>query len=123
MKTTLLTLLEKAKQDPYQLVCYDTRSPWWCLLRDNPYRTAPTGPAGHCFPASPRGSLLLETELDKFLTAAIEKGDPSGHYGKHGLNAFMLAYEGNLVDSSGRSIVHDSWVEYNLAIELGYVDV
>lgn len=50
---------------------------------------------GGAIPCDPRGSVLLQThDVASFLRAAIEKKD---HYGRHGLAAFVAAYEGNVV--------------------------
>lgn len=75
------------EENPDELICYDTVSAWWCILTDNEYRVG-----GH-IPASPHGSVLMQTEISNWINGIEEKKD---HYGKHGIKAFMSSYHGNI---------------------------
>ena len=105
-KTTMPKLELRAKAHPEQLVCYAVHTCWWCILSDNPYSLPPD----HQLPCDPRGSVLMQGELGKFLEAA--KANPD-HYGKHGLKAFMAAYHGNLLTDDGRPTSLERWAKYN----------
>jgi hypothetical protein len=66
-------------------------------------------------PCGPRGEMLLETD-DPITFLAIAMANP-GHYGKHGLDAFVAAYHGNLVTEDGHPTSLESWDEYNRLID------
>ncbi len=49
-----------------------------------------------------------------FIEAA--KADP-GYYGRHGLEAFVAAYHGNVVTDDGRATSLETWEEYNQLLD------
>jgi len=109
-KTTLSEVLTFANKHPEALVCYSTRSPWWCLLSEIPYRLWPYG-----IPCDPKGNVLLQAAIKSFIDAAMSK---PGHYGKHSFEAFMAAYHMNLTNDDGSPAVLANWDEYNAALDV-----
>ena len=84
--------IEAWARDPQWQCVYAVDRCWWSLW-DNawmPY-TLDGEPGG--IPRDPRGSVLVQAPLDKFWQAA---GDNPGHYGRHGLDALVAAFHGNV---------------------------
>lgn len=98
--------LEARKAD--RLV-YAARTCWW-KVGDPIYRLPDTQ-----LPCDPRGSVLFETDKPLDFIEAAEKNQ--NHYGKHGLEAFVAAYHGNVTTDAGRPTSFDSWDEYNTLID------
>ncbi len=68
-------------------------------------------------PCDPRGGMLFETDnVEGFLKSAEEH---AGHYGKHGLRAFLAAHHANCVVSltDMRHTCFEGWQAYNDALD------
>ncbi len=104
---TLKYLEHYAKTCGHNLVCYAINTCWWCLLKDNSYKN-------EGFPCDPRGSMLMQASIGKFIENA--KSNPE-HYGKHGLKTFMAAYEGNVLTDDGQPTSLTDWRAYNNLID------
>jgi hypothetical protein len=91
-------------------ICYAVHTCWWriWLHHTEPHYTKSN------LPCDPRGSMLLQAPIGRFLQTA-EKNQ--AHYGKHGLLAFVAAYHGNVLASNGNPTSFDSWGRYNKLIE------
>ena len=107
-KTKLDALELIAKHIPDTQVCWGANSCWWCLFTDVK-RTLPGG-----IPCGPRGSVLFQGGLADFMKAGLSKPE---HYGKHGVDAFIAAYDGNLLDDDGKPTSFDSWDQYNALLD------
>jgi hypothetical protein len=103
-KVTLGQLETIARHLPETVICYAMSTCWWCC-KD---QLTPQDDAG--IPCDPRGSVLMETTLGFYLRDA--KASPD-HYGKHGLNAFVAGYDGNLLNDKGKPTSFETWDEYN----------
>ena len=113
--TTLKELEERATADPQCIVTYAVHTCWWGAGGDAFLYTIPTG-TGHGLPCDPRGSVLMQGTLPEFLKAA--KANPD-HYGRHGLDAFMAAYHGNLLTDEDKPTSLGGWEQYNQLLDRG----
>jgi len=109
--------IQRRLQNPNQECVYAVHSPWWSLFEDEwmPYRCP-----GTRIPCDPRGSVLMQGNLRQFWDTAI--GSPE-HYGRHGINAFMLAFHGNLEVLKAETLRYlptslDSWDAYNDLLDM-----
>lgn len=108
---TLKDIENRVKSKSGRKVIYGAMSPWWYIGK--PLYRVPN--AEFPLPCDPRGGLLLETDdLEGFLKAAKDNVDK---YGKYGLDAFMLAYHGNVITDKGLPTCLKSWKEYNDLID------
>ncbi len=82
---TLEQIKDKARR--CNRLVYAFRTTWW-KLGDPPY-------SKNGFPCGPRGELLMETYNPQGFIEQAES-NPS-FYGKHGLDAFVAAYHGNII--------------------------
>jgi hypothetical protein len=99
---------------PHNRVVYSVGTCWWKI--GDPIYQVPAGRPGEGLPCDPRGAVLMETDdLAGFLQAAKENPE---HYGKHGLDAFMAAYHGNVVATNGYPTCFKTWQEYNDLIDV-----
>lgn len=111
--TMSLAQIKALAQQSNRLV-YAMSTCWWKI--GNPiYRTL----GEHPLPCGPRGEMLLETDDPIGFIAAAENSE--GHYGKHGLKAFVASYHGNLVTDDGKPTSFNTWQEYNNLIEASEV--
>jgi len=91
---------------------YAVHSPWWNLCPPWLY-TIGGKPRG--IPCDPRGSVLLETgKFDEFIKSAE---DNLSHYGRHGIQAFVAAYHGNVTTDGGLPTSLDDWEAYNALLD------
>ena len=67
-------------------------------------------------PCDPRGAVLYEGVLSDFLRSAREADIKLGHYGKHGLRAFLSAHHLNS-SLDGKPWSEITWQHYNDAID------
>ena len=97
----------KALAEVSDRLVYGFQTCWWKI--GNPVYTIP---GSHCLPCGPRSEVLLETDNPvKFIEAAEQN---PGHYGKHGLDAFVAAYHGNVVvEETGFPTSFNTWNKYN----------
>ena len=109
-KTTMSELEIYANKHPNALVCYSINSCWWCLLSENSYGLVLGENDRWPLPCDPSGSPLFQAPIGDFLKTAKEN---IAHYGKHGLGAFIAAYNGNIVDNAGRPVAWKGWDKYN----------
>ncbi|MGH9767207.1 MAG: hypothetical protein ACREAB_07210 [Blastocatellia bacterium] len=109
--------IRRAKPD---MIFYGANTCWW--THDPAHLSRTTGgrlEGGHKIqlPSDPRGGVLFQTDnIEAFLKAAEED---AGHYGRHGLRAFMAAHHGNSFKSLDDPIpwCAPTWDEYNNAID------
>ena len=113
-KVSLSDLEALAKKAPQARVMYSTRTCWWVVSAPNhgwpgPNRTRKG------IPTDPQGAVLYEVDnLGGFLDVAKANAT---FYGKHQLDAFMAAYDGNLVTQDGRPTCLVGWDKYNAVID------
>ena len=106
-------ILRRSFEAPGSFLVYGAMTPWWFVGERLPYQN----PSG--LPSDPRGGLLLQIDkpdgFRKFIQSAV---DNPAHYGKHGLQAFALAYHGNLVVAgTGKPTCLNSWDQYNAVLD------
>lgn len=112
--------IEKRLQNPNQECVTAVHSPWWSLFETEwmPYKFP-----GSSIPCDPRGSVLVQGSLQEFWKMANSNPE---HYGKHGIEALMLAFHGNLevlkadTGDVGNYLPTslDSWDAYNYLLDL-----
>lgn len=105
-----ITLQDVRNAKP-EMIFYGALTPWWTHDR-NDLCLLPSG-----IPCDPLGGVLMQTDkVEEFLEAA-EKNP--GHYGRHGLRAFMAAHNDNCVLShqDPRPACFRSWEQYNDALD------
>ena len=111
LSPTQMTLADVSAMRP-TMVYYGASTCWWGVETRSGgprYRTP-----GNGLPADPRGGVLFQTDdFAAFIRSAVEKPE---HYGVHGLDAFMAAFEGN-VTNGGRSWCFRSWDDYNRLLD------
>ena len=91
-----------------KMIFYATATCWWTANPDDLYTSVG-------LPSDPRGCTLFETEdVEGFLKSAEEHPD---HYGEYGLDAFILAYHGNVVTADGRPTSFRKWDSYNALLK------
>ena len=83
---------------------------WWYAGDELPY----TNYVG--LPCDPHGSMLMQGKLGPFLDHA-ERASKEDHYGRHGLEALMSAYHGNLTTDDGRPTSLLGWEHYNKMLD------
>jgi hypothetical protein len=103
-KVTLDQVDTIARNIPDTKVCWAVKTCWWCFHHDIPYRT------DSGLPSDPRGSVLMQGKLGIFIQTAKDSVE---HYGKHGLDAFIAAYHGNLLTDEGKPTSFETWDQYN----------
>jgi hypothetical protein len=103
--------LEQIKACTAPTVYFAMHTCWWTHDPSHLY-TLP----GTSIPCDPRGSVLMNAPLADFIAAA--EGNP-GHYGKHGLAAFMAAHHLNcqVAADDPRPTSLKTWDEYNQALD------
>lgn len=111
-----LTSLEDVRASKATTVWYSARTCWWTTdprhLEDV---RAMRGDSVESIPTDPSGSPLLTTDdVDGFLKAALAQPE---HYGHHGIDAFMLAYHGNVVSPTGQPRCAAGWESYNALLD------
>lgn len=105
-----VTGLDQVRAMRPAMIFYATATCWWTANPDDLYHHQPSG-----LPCDPRGCTLFQTDdIEGFLQAA--EGTP-GHYGKHGLAAFILAYHGNVVTADGRPTSFRKWESYDRLLD------
>lgn len=107
-----LVSLEDVLNTPADNVYYSVGTCWWTTdpehltdirkLRGDSVGSIPTDPAG--------APLLMTDDVIGFLKDAQSHPE---HYGRHGINAFMLAYHGNIVSPEGLPRCSAQWDSYN----------
>lgn len=101
-KTTLEQIIQLAESS--NRLVYGVMTCWW-KIGDPVYKNSIGLPCG------PRGEVLFEMpDPKKFVEAA--QGAVK-HYGKHGMDAFVAAYHGNLIDKDGKPTSLEGWGKYN----------
>jgi hypothetical protein len=104
---TLRSLDEIRKAKP-EMVFYSARTCWWTT---NPKDLG----CGPDVPLDPAGAPLFQTDdVEGFLASA--EAEPE-HYGRHGLEAFILAYHGNVVSTDGLPRCSPHWEQYNKLLD------
>ena len=99
-----LTALDEVRKAKPEMVFYSSRTCWWATRSEDLVRTSDV-------PVDPSGAPLFQTEdVEDFLSQA--ESEPS-HYGRRGIEAFILAYHGNVVNDDGRPLCAASWDSYN----------
>ena len=111
--------LEQIEASGQQRVYWAIDTCWWTHDPKHLYNTKDVNPAlkqQHGVPCDPRGSVLYEGVLSDFLRSARETDIKLGHYGKHGLRAFLTAHH---LNSSlyGLPWSETTWQHYNDAID------
>ena len=88
----------------HETVWYSAKTCWWttrsedlCCAHGMPMKGS-NCPDGDGIPLDPSGSPLLMAETMKFLANAEGRNLNDGVYGKHGIDAFILAYHGNVIE-------------------------
>lgn len=113
-KTTWGQIEQWSRESPGMEVVYAVGTCWWSLYKDEwmPYtKPAPLGG----IPCDPRGSMLMQGELSKFIGSAVAN---QSHYGKHGLLALAAAFHGNVIHvRSGLPTSFEGWEKYNLVLD------
>ncbi len=104
-----------AARKPKSIVTWAMHTCWWNVPDiTNVWHTLIEGTA---LPTCPRGSVLMQGEIGKFVAKAEEH--PT-HYGRHGLQALAAAFEGNLTGGIlNQSASLESWDHYNDVIDKG----
>jgi len=110
-KTSLEDIKAIAKHS--DRLVYAAQTCWWKI--GDPVYTLPSNTSAVGLPCGPRREMLLETDNPlEFIEAAEKNPD---HYGKHGLDAFVAAYHGNVVTRDGRPTSFEGWDKYNELID------
>jgi len=94
------------------MIFYSAGTCWWT---HDPLHLG-TNASG--LPCDPRDGVLFQTEdVEGFLKAAVEN---PGHYGRHGLRAFVAAHHLNcqLSEDDSRAWCMPTWDEYNEALDI-----
>jgi len=91
---------------PETIVTWAMNTCWWAMGEDCFQYEVPNSK----LPCDPRGSVLMQGELGKFIK---EAGANPSHYGEHRLDALMLAYHGNLLTDEGKPTSFENWHLYN----------
>ncbi len=113
-----LTSLQQLRDARPAMIFYSIRTCWWTANPDD--LCCPEGhPMKDCeyrgIPLDPAGAPLCQTDdIDAFLREA--EVNPS-HYGRHGLEAFILAYHGNIVSEEGLPRCATKWDSYNSLLD------
>jgi hypothetical protein len=94
---------------------YSVATPWWSKLAEGFVYRSPT----NGLPCDPRGAMLMQADFADFWKAAKEKPE---HYGKHGLEAFVAAFHGNVEveTADGRGWLPtalNAWDDYNRLLD------
>ena len=100
-----LSTLEKLAEDPEQEAVYSIGTCWWSLWDD---KWMPYNRCG--IPLDPSGSPLMQAPLKKFLENALAN---EKSYGKHGMDAFVAAFHGNVRRWDGEPLCFKEWERYN----------
>ena len=96
-------------------VYYSVSTTWWTVSMDDLYRHPKNG-----LPCDSRGCMLLTGDPAKFIAGAE---DNVKKYGKHGINAFITAYHGNIIlQGKGWPTCLDNWEEVNRLLDEGYIE-
>ena len=108
------TTLEDVKEDTPPTIWYSVKTCWW-THRQSDLRS--TGV--YQLPCDPRGGMLMMTGAPGFLADA--EANP-GHYGRHGMAAFMAAHNDNCTVSVSPSAQEvptclDTWEAYNFLLD------
>lgn len=106
-------IVRRSLETPGAFLVYGAMTPWWFVGERLPYQNK----SG--LPSDPRGGVLFQIDkpngFREFLQTAM---DSPTHYGKHGLEAFALAYHGNIVvKDTGKPTCLDSWEHYNAVLD------
>jgi len=111
LRLTQFTSLETVKELALRSnrLVYGLQTCWW-KIGDPCYELPSSG-----LPCGPRGEILLETD-DPIAFIQQAEQNPN-HYGKHGINAFMAAYHGNLITEKGLPTSLETWDMYNDLID------
>lgn len=128
---TLEAVKARIESGETTMIFFGGQTCWWTDKGDHLYNGHGLGPRTATnpltgkelreewnIPAGPRNEPLLEAhDPAKFIRQAEEA--PSGYYGKHGLDAFMAAYHGNIVVNSRNDLPtsFQGWAEYNRIID------
>lgn len=112
---TLTTWQELRAAKP-KMIYYSARTCWWttdpddlCCPDGHPMRDCDYGG----IPLDPAGAPIFQlddVELEQFLMSAEAEAE---HYGRHGLDAFVLAYAGNVIAEHGLARCATDWELYN----------
>lgn len=96
------------------MVYYSAKTCWWSV------DPADLG-KGHGIPTDPSGSPLYMTDdIEGFLESARKD---EAHYGLHGLEAFLLAYHGAVVQGeTSTPVCSPKWDAYNNLIDAAITD-
>ena len=97
-----LTNLDEIRE--HEQVWYSAKTCWWttreedlCCAHGMPMKGS-NCPNEDGIPLDPSGSPLLMASVGDFLRNAEGKNMRGGVYGKHGIDAFILAYHGNVIE-------------------------
>ena len=113
-KVSLSDLETLANKAPRAKVMYSTRTCWWVVSAPQHGWPGPTR-SRRGIPTDPQGAVLYEVDdFRGFLDVAKANAT---YYGKHQLDAFMAAYDGNLVTQDGKPACLGGWDKYNAAID------
>lgn len=122
-KRTLTSLDDIREAKPEMAFC-SVKTCWWttnpddlCCDHGHPMKECPAG--YDSIPLDPSGSPLFQTDdVEGFLKEAEDNAE---HYGRHGLEAFILAYDGNVVADEEAAPYHrcsSRWDSYNDLLDL-----
>jgi hypothetical protein len=120
---TLEEIKERVRRTGF--VCYGMRSCWWA---EHTFYTLAKQPGDKMpgLPVDPRGAPLMQvtdesrtpsgerTEAMEFVRMA--ERNPT-FYGRHGLNAFVAAYHGNVLTEDGKPTCLRDWEDYNRMLD------
>lgn len=106
------TSLEDVRAANPTRIWYSVNTCWWTHRAEDLHQHRDSG-----LPCDPRGGMLLMTDegdAEKFLKSA-EDAAAAGHYGRHGMRAFMAAHRDNCIVSveDGRHTCLEAWPQYN----------
>lgn len=100
-----------------ETIWYAVGTCWWTHNAEDVREATILGGDGKGgIPLDPRGSPLMYAPDDakRFLDSARES---AGHYGTHGLRAFMAAHHRNAFDEGGKPTSSPDWSAYNEALD------
>lgn len=111
-----LTSLQDVLDAKPDTVWYSSRTCWWTTNPDHLEETRiGRGDSKGSIPTDPAGApLFMTNNVEGFLKDAADHAD---HYGKHGIDAFMLAYHGNVENEDGMPRCSTQWDQYNQLLD------
>lgn len=97
-----------------EMVVYGAVTCWWHLWPSKDMYTVDNAPNG--LPCDPRGGVLMQTnDVMGFIQQAEQSPE---HYGKHGIDAFVASYHGNVLTDDDKPTCFSDWGSYNNLLDL-----